>query len=120
MDGWERSDTLYYTVATPLDSGLFSSYVNIRVAETYPYQELTLIVEQQLLHADTITADTLNITLADPEGHFGGEGLSLLDYTTPLGTIMLNKTDTMKVTIRHNMRRELLPGISGIGFTLEE
>ena len=42
MDGWERSDTLYYTVATPLDSGLFSSYINIRVAETYPYQELTL------------------------------------------------------------------------------
>jgi gliding motility-associated lipoprotein GldH len=120
VNGWERGDTLYYHITTLRDSGNFSTQLGLRLTSTYPYQEVSLIMEQQLLPAGTMTMDTLNIKLADQEGNLNGIGLSMLDYTIPLSDILLSYSDTLNVSIRHNMRREMLPGITNIGITLEK
>jgi len=120
IDGWERGDTLFYHITTLRDSGIYNAQLGIRLTSTYPYQEVSLIMEQQLLPAGTITADTLIIKLADEEGNLNGIGLSMYDYTHPLNDIQLGSSDTLEVSIHHNMRREVLPGISSIGVTLEK
>ena len=120
LDGWERSDTLFFDITTPRDSGVFSSELGVRITERYPYQELALVMEQTLLPAGKVTTDTVNVRLTDPEGHYEGKGLSIIDTLVPMDDIALGTTDTLKVSIRHMMRREVLPGISDIGITLEK
>ena len=53
-------------------------------------------------------------------GFFQGEGLSLLQYETGLGTISLTTSDTLQVAIIHNMKREVMPGIADVGITLQK
>ena len=119
MEGWERSDTIYFTVTTPRQEGTFATQVHLRINDTFPFQEITLLVHQQHSSTHVTTTDTVSIHTTNHEGHFIGKGLSMLVYTASLGTIQMSTTDTLKVAIHHIMRRETINGISDIGFTLK-
>ena len=68
----------------------------------------------------TVSCDTLDISLIDIDGSPKGKGVNHYQYNIPLNSISLLAGETLYVSIRHNMKRENLPGISDIGLTLEE
>ena len=81
---------------------------------------LTLIVEQQTWPTGYMRSDTLSCNLIDEDGTILGEGISFYQYNFPMNNITLTEGDSLHVSIRHNMKREILPGISDIGLTLRK
>ena len=88
------------------------------MAGDYPFQSINLIVEQTTLPARLFRRDTLNCNLVTAKGKIKGEGITLYQYRFALPDISLNEGDSLSVSIRHNMKREILPGIADIGLRL--
>ena len=50
---------------------------------------------------------------------FTGNGISYYQYTVPVCQEHFMENDSIHITIRHAMKRDILPGISDIGVKLE-
>ena len=68
--------------------------------------------------AMTVKSDTLSCRLIDETGNALGNGVSNYQYLIPLTSLTLKKGDRLRIAIRHDMKREILPGISDIGLRL--
>jgi gliding motility-associated lipoprotein GldH len=115
--GWEKNDTLRYHVSPLHDSGSFSEVVGIRINRNYPFTSLSLVVEQHILPGFRHHVDTLRCEFI-PNDHLRGQAVSYSQYDFPLRTLDLRRGDSLEVTIRHAMKREILLGISDIGFKM--
>ena len=120
IGGWEKVDHLSFTLSPVPESGDFSEEVGLRINGAYPFMGLTLIVEQQTWPTGYMRSDTLSCNLIDEDGTILGEGISFYQYNFPMNNITLTEGDSLHVSIRHNMKREILPGISDIGLTLRK
>ena len=119
LAGWEKNDTLTFTVP-PVDStATYASQIGLRTPEAYPFTAITLIVEQHIYPSDSTVTDTVNCQLIDRHGNASGKGIGYHQYTFPVGELGLQKGDSIYVRIRHDMKREILPGISDVGLTLK-
>ena len=54
------------------------------------------------------------------EGHPIGTGVKHFNYSFRLKDLHLNEGDSLQINIVHNMKREIMPGISDIGIKLSE
>ena len=118
LSGWEKNDTLVFTTDTIAIDGTYSEEVGIRINGTYPFLQLNLVVEHLVMPAMTVKSDTLSCRLIDETGNALGNGVSNYQYLIPLTSLTLKKGDRLRIAIRHDMKREILPGISDIGLTL--
>lgn len=118
LSGWEKNDTLTFDIPAMTGNGTYHEEVGLRVNGAYPFQQLCVVVEQQLLPRGYRRADTLNMVLQDADGHVHGRGVNYYQYHFPLANMQLNRGDSLHVTIRHNMKREILTGVSDVGFRL--
>ena len=118
--GWERNDTLSFNIDPMQETNMYAEEVGLRINGAYPFRGLTLIVEQQTWPSGFMRSDTLSCNLIDEDGTILGEGISFYQYNFPMNNISLSKGDSLHVSIRHNMKREILPGISDIGLTLRK
>lgn len=124
--GWEKNDTLSFEVPPLWDSGYYQEQVGLRITGGYPFMGLTIIV-QQTIYPNKVTkkgkiekTDTIQCDLIDRNGVTKGQGISYYQYTFPVNIYHLNANDSVHVAIRHDMKREILPGISDIGFKIRK
>ena len=115
--GWDKNDTLTFTVKAK-QRAVIQRDVELRISGDYPFQRLSLIVEQTTYPNGIRRRDTLNCDLIDPQGNILGQGVSLYQYRFHMTDISLNEDDSLCIDIRHNMKREVLPGIADIGVCL--
>ena len=54
-------------------------------------------------------------SLFNEQGHVQGRGVSQFQYTFPLSAMDLEEDELLYVKIRHDMKRDILPGISDVG-----
>lgn len=119
--GWNRGDTLCFCVDTIRQDGLYTGEVGIRISGHYPFTTLSLIVEQQIMPAGIYLADTVSCRLFDNKGNMKGKGVSLYQYAVKLPhSVSLRQGNSLKVKVRHYMKRETLPGIANIGIKLRK
>jgi gliding motility-associated lipoprotein GldH len=118
LDGWEKNDTLVFSVPPVRHDGVYREMIGLRTSSAYPFMGLTLVVEQEVWPSGLTRSDTLWCRLVDSDGNIQGEGISNSQYNFQLLNLRLNSSDSLRVTVRHNMKREILPGISDIGLTL--
>ena len=121
VSGWEKNDTLYYCVPAVKSGGTYAANLGLRTTDSYPFTSLTLIVEQRKVAADkavTVVTDTVACQLTDRKGNAAGKGISYHQYQFPVTKLTLKDGDSLFVSIRHDMKREILPGISDVGFSL--
>ena len=122
--GWEKNDTLSFEIPPLAMSGHYQEQLGLRITGTYPFMSLTLIVEQTIYPdkekkwEKTVKADTIQCELIDQNGVTKGQGISYYQYDFPINIYHLDENDSIHVTVRHDMKREILPGISDIGFKL--
>jgi len=116
--GWNKNNPQHFLLSPLRQGGLYREEVGLRINGDYPFMGLTLIVEQQVLPSGTTRSDTLWCKLIDSDGTIQGEGFSYYQYTFHLCDMQLQQGDSLRVSIRHNMKREDLPGISDVGLTL--
>ncbi len=118
ISGWEKNDTLIFDVPKLSHAGIYKSELGLRINGAYPFMGLTLIVEQTVLPKKETKSDTIQCDLIGKNGITKGQGISYYQYNFPITERFLNKGDSLHIAIRHDMKREILPGISDIGFRL--
>ena len=118
--GWEKNDPLTFTIPPVKDTGNYSEEVGLRINGYFPFQNLNLIVEQTKMNTGEQQCDTLVCQLINKKGYPEGKGVSQYQYLFPLKTLHLEKDDSLRIEIRHDMKREILPGITDIGIKLSK
>lgn len=117
--GWEKNDTLTFYVPKIKQSGNYDLQMGLRITTGYPFMGLSLIVEQAIIPSEETTDDTLNCRLINEDGTSNGQGISYYQYNYHVSTLRLNEGDSLRIRVRHDMKREILPGISDIGFRIK-
>lgn len=118
LAGWDKAEQLHFAVPRQSEAGKFVLELQLRTNLTYPFQQLSLVVEQKVWPEKRTVVDTLHCTLADKKGKRTGNGVGLLQHSFHVREIKLQKGDSIQVTVSHNMQREILPGISDVGVKL--
>lgn len=116
--GWEKNDALSYEIAPMEHDGTFQETIGLRISNDFPFTGLTLIVEQTVYPSLESQNDTLTCELIDKKGNATGRGATLYQYHFPIDAMTLHKGDSLSIRIRHDMKREILPGVADIGITL--
>lgn len=80
---------------------------------------MTLIVNQTIYPANKgqriERTDTVLCQLINQRGENKGQGISYYQYNFPINIYKINRGDSIHIAIRHDMKREILPGVSDIG-----
>ena len=119
--GWEKNDMLSFDIPPLAEDGYYQEQLGLRITGAYPFMGLTLIVEQTTYKnkiKDEVKVDTVQCKLIDHNGNTTGQGVSYYQYNFPIKIYRMSANDSIHVTIKHDMKREILPGISDIGFKL--
>ena len=117
--GWEKNDTLTFDIGPLADDGHFREEVGLRINGMYPFMSLCLVIDQTKYPGGLLRQDTLNCSLIDNLGNVKGKGISSYQYNFHLTDVSLAAGDSLRVCIRHNMKREILAGIADIGILLK-
>ena len=118
ITGWEKNDTLSFHISPMEQDGEYAEELGLRINGAYPFMSLWLVVEQRIYPRNVTLRDTVICRLADSMGNIQGHGISYYQYKIPVIELQLAKGDSIDVFIRHNMKREILPGISDVGLKL--
>lgn len=117
--GWEKNDTLRFGPIKIEESGDYSEEVGLRINGAYPFQSLSLVVEHCVYPRGTVFVDTLTCPLVAPDGTVKGQGVSYYQYKFDTKNLFLSKGDSIHIYIRHNMKREILPGVADVGVRIK-
>ncbi len=138
VTGWEKNDTISFDVPPLEQEGEYGRQVDLRITGFYPFMKLTLIVETDCIdrHQRTrqagrarmaygarrergdVSRDTVRCTLISGDGRTTGEGVGNYQYSFSMPPRTYHVGDSLHITIRHDMKREILPGISDVGLRL--
>jgi len=116
--GWEKNDTLSFDIPKIEKPDKYSIDLGLRINKSFPFMNLTLIVEQTLYPGSKIFKDTINAKLINKNGSPFGRGLGYYQYSFHVREIELQRRDSLHITVRHDMKHEILPGISDVGITM--
>lgn len=120
ITGWDKVDTLIFDVPPMRAGGRYGTNMGLRINKSYPFMSLTLIVEQTVFPSKKTYTDTLVCKLIGDDGSVRGQGISSYQYRYHVSELTLHAQDSLHISVRHNMMREILPGISDIGISLEK
>lgn len=120
VEGWEKNDQLVYDIHSLKESGTYSLALGLRLTTKYPFSNLHMIVEQTQMPANQTTVDTVTCYVVDKRGFTLGQGVSLFQYELPVRQKFYLHGDSLHVVVKHNMKREILPGISDVGIILKK
>lgn len=116
--GWEKTDTLFFDIPPLAEDGTYQEVLELRIDNAFPFQSLTLEVVQTILPRGEQNTYTKTCPLIDGKGNMKGAGVSFFQYTFPIDNIHLNCDDSIHISLIHNMKREIMPGVSDVGITL--
>lgn len=118
ISGWDRGEVLSYDVPRMKVAAKYSTMLGLRVSDAYPFQSLTLIVEQTVYPKKITRRDTVNCQIYDSQGAIKGKGINYFQYHYQISEMNLQEGDSLHVTVRHGMRREIIPGIADVGIEI--
>lgn len=108
--GWERTDTLVYTLPDPMPVSESCTFeIGIRHNDSYHYRDLWLAMDN----------DTLHLYLADSIGNWKGSGIGNTRLFTDTIRPARSTQDTLReIRIRHIMQDTPLTDIRDIGIRI--
>ncbi len=117
--GWNKADPLTFDIP-PIDStDNYAMDGGLRINGAFPFMSVTLIVETSIPNRKASLCDTIVCQTINKAGKPVGDGVSFFQTRFPVRDIRLEKGDSLHITVRHDMRREELPGIINVGIRLE-
>lgn len=119
-DGWNRYDTLRYSLPPIPQAGLYDFSVDLRYANAFAYEGIRVVAETCLRRPPVARRDTLYLKTADEHGIPVGQGLNLLQLSTPLYTLRLQPGQKGTIRLYHLMRLETMPDIREVGLKITE
>ncbi len=118
--GWEKNDSLSFEIPPLAATGYYRESLGLRTMGSFPFTGLTLIVRQTIYpankHEEYIErVDTVQCQLTNKNGGIKGQGISYYQYNFPINVYKMSQGDSIHIAIRHDMKREILPGVSDVG-----
>ncbi|MGN1375117.1 MAG: gliding motility lipoprotein GldH [Prevotella sp.] len=118
IDGWDKSDIVSFSVPPLKEMGVYNMELGLRTNNLFPFTGVSVVIERNVFPGYRYTADTLRCKLTDERGHIKGHGIGNYQYVFSLDESYFRRGDSLQVTVRHIMRREVLPGISDVGLRI--
>lgn len=119
IGGWEKNEPLVFEVDSLKAGGVYSLTLGLRISDGYPFRNLHMVVEQTIFPGNQLITDTVTCYVSDRQGTMLGNGVSLYQYDLPVRKRQYMAGDSIHVKVRHNMKREILPGIADVGITIK-
>ena len=121
-EGWELGKSYHFEDSLKSDAPeIFNLKLNLRHNPNYQYLNLWLYIRTSTSD-DMVRFDTVNWTIADPNGHWLGTGwgsLYSLSHTLPDLTIIdTSSTRWFKIDIQNGLKDKHLKGVEDIGVRL--
>ena len=118
VTGWEKNDKLDFMVPPLSETGDYLLTLAIRLSDAYPFRNLHMVVRQTVYPSQQVITDTVSCVVVDRQGSMVGPGVMYYQYTMPLRRHKYNAGDSLHISVSHNMKREILPGIADVGVIL--
>lgn len=119
-EGWEKNEPIVFGIDTLKETSLYSLTVGMRISDEYPFQNLQIVIDQTVFPSKKTISDVVNCKITGRNGMMLGHGISLYQYDIPVRKRFYMHGDSISVKIRHNMKREILPGIVDVGITMKK
>lgn len=117
-DGWFSQDTVRLTFDVQQPGHRHDLQLGLRHNQDYPFSNLYLFVRLTYPNGRTLT-DTLACPLAGPDGRWYGSGRSWIDHRIGYKKgVEFPLPGTYTLDVVHAMRKDPLPGLSDIRFSL--
>ncbi|MBQ8442783.1 MAG: gliding motility lipoprotein GldH [Bacteroides sp.] len=109
--GWNKSDTLFYSLPEAIISSSYQYEIGVRHKDSYKYRDIWL----------TINQDTIHLYLADSIGNWEGNGIGEMRQLTFPVQLNLSTQDSIKeFCITHIMQDNPIYGIHDIGIRIRK
>lgn len=118
---WDLNEPVVFKVNVDDTLSRFNVYINLRNTGQYRYSNLYLFLTTQ--YPDKrIEKDTLDITLAEDDGRWKGNGLGDLFFNQFLfaSNVSFISKGEYTFTVQQGMRTNPLPGIADVGLRIEK
>ena len=116
--GWDKSDTIHFDTRSLSAGGSYCLDAELRTDKNYPFQKLTIEIEQTVYPSKEKYHDVIDCDLISEEGVIEGDGISYFQYQFHVRDLSLHKGDSVHICLTHNMKREIMPGITDVGIRL--
>lgn len=120
LGGWDRNEAMRFCVPKQQEAVSCAEQLGLCIDNSFPFMRMTLIVETKISPSGEVLRDTLNPQLIEKNGHPTGSGINNHQYTLPVRDLHLNAGDSLTISVRHDMKREVMPGITEVGIKLTE
>ncbi|MBQ9561782.1 MAG: gliding motility lipoprotein GldH [Prevotella sp.] len=118
-EGWDKEDTLTMQTDEMQETGTYELTLDVRTTEEYPYQDLSLMVEETLLTSKAKRLYPVTLQIATRQGERNEEGLAYSEFRRELSKQYIRKGEKIRFRIYHKMRRLVLPGVKDVGIKLK-
>ena len=124
LAGWEKTDSMIFGVPHFESEGTYSMRLGVRTTNEFPFQSVCFVVDRKIFSKNALgkyylsnsQSDTVMCHLTNEDGTVDGSGLNFFQYELPLNLDCSVETgDSLCFSVRHNMKRSILPGIADIG-----
>lgn len=116
--GWGKADTLLFVVPPLAEPGRYAQQVDLRINEAYPFTTLSLVIAQRVFPGNRMKRHTLHCHFSESDAMMRRRGISYYKYSFSLPDVDLRRGDSLRIYIRHDMKRDILPGVSDIGIKM--
>lgn len=118
--GWSMDDKHYYDVEVTDLQRLYTFYIDLRVANDYPYDRAFLFINTTFPDG-SIAADTLGCPLAAPDGQWYGKrsGKYIDNRYIFKQNIIFPMEGRYRFEIQHAMRDTAIVGVKNVGLRIE-
>jgi gliding motility-associated lipoprotein GldH len=116
--GWDKSDTIHFDTRSLSAGGSYRLDAELRTDKNYPFQKLTIEIEQTVYPSKEKYHDVIDCDLISEEGVIEGDGISYFQYQFHVRDLSLHQGDSVHICLTHNMKREIMPGITDVGIRL--
>lgn len=116
---WFAKDSLHFRIDSIPTTNDFITDLEFRTNVRYPYRNISFVMTQSVRHKNKSVTKTLNYDVAEINGKRNGEGITYRTHHIQFCTMSLESGDTLDIFIKHNMKDNVLPGITDIGVLIE-
>ncbi|MBQ0074392.1 MAG: gliding motility lipoprotein GldH [Prevotella sp.] len=118
-EGWYAMDSITFHVDSVPATGEYITFLCLRMTSKYPYRNFAALVSQYNLPMQQLSRRMVTTTVQSEEGVMQGKGQNLYTYEIPVFKRHINKDDSLRIVVRHRMRRETIPGLMDVGIKIE-
>lgn len=116
--GWEKNDSIVFDIPPVKASGTYRTALSLRTNNAYPFMGLSLAVRQTIFPKGEKRKMQVHCPLIDKNGKANGGGISYYQYEFAINELTLEAGDSVHICVQHNMKREIMPGVTDVGISL--